>query len=160
MCLLVWFLFVLVFVRVFQSVLAGVTIEEFHVAEELAIWRVRLTRLQDNHKFWIPYHRISLVWAFFLLHLQGIDVDVNVPQTMRCVLCHPTSSTPTVFEGQTSTVSQLTTRSRHGMFNYNLTHGSTSMMKHVMNDHTADMDICKEVVAATDVEEKKTKKKP
>ena len=43
----------------------GVTIEELHVAEELAVWHVRLTHLQDNHKFWIPYHRTSLVWAFF-----------------------------------------------------------------------------------------------
>ena len=33
----------------------GVTIEELHVADELAFGRVRLTHLQDNHKFWIPY---------------------------------------------------------------------------------------------------------
>ena len=57
----------------------GVTIEE------LAFWRVRLTHLQDNHKFWIPYYRTSFVWAFFLLPLRGIEVDVEVPQTMRCV---------------------------------------------------------------------------
>jgi hypothetical protein len=44
---------------------ARVTIEELHVVEELAVWRVRLTHLQDNRRFWIPYHRTSLVWAFF-----------------------------------------------------------------------------------------------
>ena len=56
---------------------ARVVIEELYVAEELAVWRVRLTHLQDNYKIWIPYHRTSLVWALFLLHLQGINVDVR-----------------------------------------------------------------------------------
>jgi hypothetical protein len=87
--------------------------------------------------------------GIFLLHLQGIKVDVKVPQTMRCVLCHPTSSTPTVSEGQSSTVSQPTTRSRKDILNYNPAHGSTSMMKHVMNEHAADMERYKEVVATT-----------
>ena len=76
---------------------------------------------------------------------------------MRCVLCHPTSSTPTVFEGQSSTVSQPTTCTRKGILNNNLAHESTSMMKHVMNDHIADMKRYKEVVAATDAKGKKQK---
>ena len=90
----------------------GVTIEGLHVAEDLAVGRVQLIHLQDNRMFWIPYHRTSLVWAFFLLHLQGIKVDVKVPQTMRCVLCRPTSSTSMMSEGQSSIASQPTTRSK------------------------------------------------
>ena len=89
--------------------------------------------------------------------MQGINVDVKVPQIMRCVLCHPTSSTPTVFEGQSSTVSQPTTRSKKGILNYNFTHGSVSMMKHVMKEHVVDMERYKEVVAAIDAEGKKHK---
>ena len=95
--------------------------------------------------------------GIFLLHLQGIKVDVKVPQTMKCVLCHPTSSTPTLSEGQSFIVSQLTTRSRLGIFNYNPAHGSTSMMKHVMNDHAADVEKYKEVVAPTVLEGKNHK---
>ena len=72
-------------------------------------------------------------------------------------MCHPTSSTPIVSEGQSSTVSQPPTCSTKGFLNYNLAHGSTSMMKHVMNDHAADMERYKEVMAATDVEGKKQK---
>ena len=134
---------------------AGVAIKELHIALKLAVWHVQLTHLQDNHIFWIPYHRTSLVWACFLLRLQGIKVDVKVPQTMRCVLCHLTSSTPTVYEGHNSNVLQCTICSKKGILNYNPANGSTSMMKYVMNDHATDKERYKDVVAATDADGKK-----
>ena len=68
---------------------------------------------------------------------------------MRCILCHPTSSALDVSGGQSSTISQRTTHSRKGILKYNLVRGSTSMMKHVTNDHTANMERYKEVVATT-----------
>ena len=70
-------------------------------------------------------------------------------------MCHPSSSTPIVSEGQNSTVSQPTTRSRIGILNYNPTHGSTSVTKYVMNDHVVDVERYKKVVAAIDAKEKK-----
>ena len=57
-------------------------------------------------------------------------------------------------EGQNSIVLQPTTRSRKGILNYNPTHASTSIMKHVMNEHAADMKRYKEVVVATNAEGK------
>ena len=70
-------------------------------------------------------------------------------------MCHPTSSTPTECEGQNSTILEPTTRSKIGILNYNPTHGSTSTMKYVMNDHVVDMERYKKVVAAIDAKEKK-----
>ena len=70
-------------------------------------------------------------------------------------MCHPTSSIPNVSEGQSSIVLQPTTFSRKRILDYNPTHGHNSMMKHVMNDHAVDMERYKEVVTATDVQEKK-----
>ncbi|KAG0596930.1 hypothetical protein M758_UG296700 [Ceratodon purpureus] len=47
---------------------------------------------------------------------------------MRCVICHPTSvSSPSL---------SRTTRSRKGVVNYNHSHGSTSLKKHVDTAHS------------------------
>ena len=122
-------------------------------------WSWSLTCLQDNHMIWIPHHRTSRVWTFFMSHLQGMEVDVKVPQTMRCVLCLPTSSTLIVSKRQSSISLQPITRSRKGILNYNLAYGSTFRMKHVMNDHVANMERYKEVVATTNAPKKPKKPK-
>ena len=72
-------------------------------------------------------------------------------------MCHPTSSIPIVYEGQSSNVSQHTTHPKKCILNYNPAHGSTSIIKHVINKHVVDMEIYKEVVAVTDAEGEKKK---
>ena len=62
-------------------------------------------------------------------------------------------------EVQSSTVLQPTNRSMKAILNYNLAHGSTSMIKHVMNNNTVDMERYEEVVATTDVKGKKNARK-
>ena len=101
------------------------------LAEEAeAEWQSHFYIFQSNKKSWVPYHRNSPVWAFFQL-LDGSGggrVDASIVQTMRCVICHPTSvSSPS---------SSRTTRSRKGVVNYNHNHGSTSLKKHVDTAHS------------------------
>ena len=101
------------------------------LAEEAeAEWQSHFRIFQSNQKSWVPYHRNSPVWAFFQL-LDGSGggrVDASIVQTMRCVICHPTSvSSPS---------SIRTRRSRKGVVNYNHNHGSTSLKKHVDAAHS------------------------
>lgn len=90
-------------------------------------------------------------------HLQGMEVNVKVPQTMRFVLCHPTSSTLIVSKRQSSISLQPITRSRKGILSYNLAYGSTFRMKHIMNNHIADMKKYKEIVATINAQKTTTK---
>lgn len=101
------------------------------LAEEAeAEWQSHFRIFKSNQKSWVPYHRNSPVWAFFQL-LDGSGggrVDASIVQTMRCVICHPTSvSSPS---------SSRKTRSRKGVVNYNHNHGSTSLKKHVDTAHS------------------------
>ena len=64
------------------------------VASEFeAAWQVLLIALTSNRNFWAPYHRQSLVWAFFKLNEPGVEVDVKAIQVMKCTICHPTNAT-------------------------------------------------------------------
>jgi hypothetical protein len=57
-------------------------------------WHVRLAALEANQHMWKPFHRVSFCWAFFVLNKGGTNrVDRSSPQTMRCVICHPVSTT-------------------------------------------------------------------
>ena len=49
------------------------------VAEDEATWRVYFLALKANQSFWTPYHRSSVVWAFF--RLKGPEMNVDVRET-------------------------------------------------------------------------------
>jgi hypothetical protein len=36
-------------------------------------WSVRLRLLVDNQAKWIPFHRKSFIWAFFILNKGGLE---------------------------------------------------------------------------------------
>ena len=64
------------------------------VASEFeAAWQVLLNALTSIWHSWAPYHRQSLVWAFFKLKELGVEVDVKAIQVMKCTICHPTNAT-------------------------------------------------------------------
>ena len=48
---------------------------------------LRLTHLQDNHKFWIPYHRTSLMWEIIPYMLQ---------KTMECFVLSALANCATI----------------------------------------------------------------
>jgi hypothetical protein len=96
-----------------------------------AAWQVLLIALTNNRNFWAPYHKQSLVWAFFKLNEPDIEVDVKAIHVMKCTICHPSNAT-------SSSSSRSATRQRKGVLQYNPLHGLTSMKNHVMNEHLTE----------------------
>ena len=88
--------------------------------EDDAAWQTCFFALKANQSFWTPYHRSSALWAFFQLKGPEMNVDVRETQKLRCTVCHPT-------EAELDNSSGRGTRSRKGIFQYNLAHGITSM---------------------------------
>jgi hypothetical protein len=44
------------------------------------VWRSKVRELQENSRFWVPYHRNILVWAFFRLIERSLDVHIQEPK--------------------------------------------------------------------------------
>ena len=107
-------------------------ISEGLAAESEAAWRASYAALTANAKFWTPYHRSSVVWAFYRLKGEDMVVDVTETQKLRCWVCHPT-------EAESSNSSGRGTRSRKGILQYNPAHGITSMKTHVENEHAEEL---------------------
>ena len=126
------------------------------VASEFeAAWQVLLIALTSNQNFWAPYHRQSLVWAFFKLNEPGVEVDVKAIQVMKCTIYHPTNAT-------SSSSSRSATRQRKGVLQYNPLHGLTSMKNHVMNEHLTEFQRYKATLTVLEESEaarQKTKKR-
>jgi hypothetical protein len=98
--------------------------------EEQAAWGVLQDKLSTNQKLWLPHHRNSPLWAFYMLKdglLQCLDTSKS--QMLRCILYHPTPTASTSLE--TAPVSK-NTRKHVGMLKYTSEHGLTSMKKHAV----------------------------
>ena len=136
-----------------ETVNALPTLSNEVASEFEAAWQVLRIALTNNRNFWAPYHRQSLVWAFFKLNEPDIEVDVKAIQVMKCTICHPSNAT-------SSSSSRSATRHRKGVLQYNPLHGLTSMKNHVMNEHLTEFQRYK--ASLTELEEsarQKTKKR-
>jgi len=78
----------------------------------------------------VPFHCSCAIWAFFLLHDQNYEIDVQVVQGMKCVICY---NNPLLLELIQS--SQSIMRAKKGLLQFNLAHGNSSMKKHLLNEH-------------------------
>jgi hypothetical protein len=66
--------------------------KDIQAAEEASVWRGKVRGMQENSRFWIPYHRNTLVWAFFRLIARSADVHIQKTQVMLWMICHPMAS--------------------------------------------------------------------
>jgi hypothetical protein len=41
-----------------------------------------------KHKFWVPFHHLNVLWSFFINQNQYHEVDMQVVQGMKSVICH------------------------------------------------------------------------
>ena len=136
-----------------KTVNAVPTLSNEVASEFKAAWQVLLIALTTNRNFWAPYHRQSLVWAFFKLNEPGVEVDVKAIQVMKCTICHPTNAT-------SSSSSRSATRQRKGVLQYNPLYGLTSMKNHVMNEHSREFQRYKvTVLEESEAARQKTKKR-
>jgi len=39
-------------------------------------------------KFWVPFHHLNVLWSFKKNQNQNYEVDVQVVQGMKCVICY------------------------------------------------------------------------
>jgi hypothetical protein len=106
------------------------------ISKEFLIWflfPVLREKLSANQKLWMPHHRNSSVWAFYLLKDGTVqNLDTSKPQMLRCVVCHPSHAASST--SHTAPPSK-NTRNRVGILKYTAEHGISSMKKHVERDH-------------------------
>ena len=108
-------------------------IGEAVAAEEETAWKVLREKLVANQKLWMPHHRNSLVWAFYLLKDGTMqNLDTSKPQILRCVVCHPS---PPVSSSSHTMLPSKNTQNRVGILKYNAEYGLSSIKKHVERDH-------------------------
>lgn len=99
--------------------------EEMHPAEDDEVWNAQFAQLRANQQFWAPHGRASATWAFYVVN-DNSEPDSAHPQQMRCAICHP---------AQQEHRPNSATRVRKGVVTYNKQHGTTSMKKHVAQEH-------------------------
>jgi hypothetical protein len=136
-------------------------IGEAEFAEEETAWQVLQEKLAANQKLWMPHHRNSLVWAFYLLRDGTVqNLDTSKPQMLRCVVCNPG---PTASSSSHTAPPSKNTRNRVGILKYNAEHGLSSMKKHVKRDHQQEFvrysKYAKEIEDAACDEQQKGKKR-
>nr|XP_024359895.1 uncharacterized protein LOC112274515 isoform X1 [Physcomitrium patens] len=109
-----------------QSSLALVeTPQEILPSEDDVVWNAQFSQLRANQNFWAPHGRASATWAFYVVN-DNSEPDSARPQQMRCAICHP---------AQQEHRPNSATRVRKGVVTYNKQHGTTSMKKHVAQEH-------------------------
>ncbi len=91
-------------------------------------WEVLKAQLNLNKQAWVPHHRLSLLWHFFVVN-DGKKPNRLTSQTMHCLLCH--------FVYQTCNFGSIA-KKRKDMISYNQQHGTTSMKKHILTEHLVD----------------------
>jgi hypothetical protein len=99
---------------------------------------VLLFALKVNQRYWIPFYKRNVVWAFFLLQQKNMLLDVVVIQMLRCIICHLESNTNQC-DGFISSSHGSTTHSRKGIIQYNPSHGNISMKKHLVHEHVIEL---------------------
>lgn len=99
--------------------------EEIHPPEDDEVWNAQFAQLRANQQFWAPHGRASATWAFYVVN-DNSEPDSAHPQQMRCAICHP---------AQQEHRPNSATRVRKGVVTYNKQHGTTSMKKHVAQEH-------------------------
>nr|XP_024402695.1 uncharacterized protein LOC112295398 isoform X2 [Physcomitrium patens] len=99
--------------------------EEIQASEDDEVWNAQLALLRANQQFWAPHGRASATWAFYVVN-DNSEPDSGRPQQMRCAICHP---------AQQEHRPNSATRVRKGVVTYNKQHGTTSMKKHVAQEH-------------------------
>lgn len=99
--------------------------EEIHPSEDDEVWNAQFAQLRANQQFWAPHGRASATWAFYVVN-DNSEPDSAHPQQMRCAICHP---------AQQEHRPNSATRVRKGVVTYNKQHGTTSMKKHVAQEH-------------------------
>jgi hypothetical protein len=99
--------------------------EEIQPSEDDEVWNAQFAQLRANQQFWAPHGRASATWAFYVVN-DNSEPDSAHPQQMRCAICHP---------AQQEHRPNSATRVRKGVVTYNKQHGTTSMKKHVAQEH-------------------------
>lgn len=99
--------------------------EEIQPSEDDEVWDAQFAQLRTNQDFWAPHGRASATWAFYVVN-DNSEPDSAHPQQMRCAICHP---------AQQEHRPNSATRVRKGVVTYNKQHGTTSMKKHVAQEH-------------------------
>lgn len=79
---------------------------------------------------------MSFTWEFFVLNNLTTQVQIQLVQNMKCILCHPIV--------QASNNSNSMMQSKKGIISYNLTHDIKSMKQHVINEHDTTLNWYKE----------------
>jgi hypothetical protein len=75
---------------------------------------------------WRPWSRNASSWAFFTVN-DNEPVQLEKPQVLRCILCHP--------EPINLELLAQRTRARKGVITYNKSNGTTAMRKHIESEH-------------------------
>jgi hypothetical protein len=83
-----------------------------------------LMKLHAQRAFWRRNSRNALCWAFYCVN-DNKEVNVIIPQTMRCILCH---NNPILNVNPKM-------QARKGLITYNRTNGIVTLRKHVNLDH-------------------------
>ncbi|KAG0556897.1 hypothetical protein KC19_11G087000 [Ceratodon purpureus] len=99
--------------------------EDIQPSEDDEVWNGHFAQLRANQQFWAPHGRASATWAFYVVN-DNSEPDSAHPQQMRCAICHP---------AQQEHRPNSATRVRKGVVTYNKQHGTTSMKKHVAQEH-------------------------
>jgi hypothetical protein len=97
--------------------------EEIVAAKEKIVQKMKLQQLEANKKVWFVHHRITNVWALFVVnnHLEKIMVGSSL--TLKCLIYHPIKQCHS---------SGSTIRFQKGLVTYNPQHGITFMKNHII----------------------------
>jgi hypothetical protein len=103
-----------------------------------AIWKLRFFIIVANQCKWASDHRNYVVWVFFQLNGEEVGgiIDPKLRQMMQCMFCHHVASS------SSSHNASCTTCCKKGLLQYTLTHGTTSIKKHIKDAHEVDLKQC------------------